>query len=247
MPDVLWGDLDRVGLASILQLLELEGHHGRVVVEGGHLLLIDGQVVGGAYLALDGIDAAVEALVRARGGFVVTDGTEEASGRGVGVQHVVLESCRILDDLERFGAMAPAAGLSAEGPLGRVLAAADGERTLADLIVGTEQTVVHVLPAYVQALEAGAVRGTYTSRADDLERLEVRGAPPSAPAAASAPAGPVDDPSDFDDLVFDARKLVRQRRFDEAVSTLERALRLRPDSRIVQQNLSRVLELQARG
>jgi hypothetical protein len=221
-----------------MQLLELEGHHGKLSIGDGHLRMIDGSLVGASFLGLDGRDAAVEALVRARGRFVVDDEAEEWGGAAVGVQYLILESCRVLDDLERFGTMAPPPGLSIGGLLSPLLSLADGERTFASLIASTGVPVVHALPPIVEAVEQGHLRGQPTRAVSDLELLWVR---------ASAPAAPVPEVAkpkgSFDDLVFAARKHVRARQYDDAARSLRAALEQRPDSRIAQQNLRRVLEL----
>lgn len=245
MPEFLSGDLDRVSMASVLQLLEMEGHHGRLRVGEGFVQLGDGSVVDASFAGLTGSDAAIEALVRARGGFVVDDDAKEGAGPGVGVQFLVLESCRLLDDLDRFGTMVPAAGLQAEGPLGALLAAADGARTFAALAHACELPVVTVLPAFVDAVEQGVVKGGYAADRADLQLLEVRAAVDVAPApeVAAAPAPPAAPEASFDDLLFDARKHARARRYDEALRALRAALAQRPDSRIAQQNLRRVQEL----
>ncbi len=238
MPEVLSGDLDRVSLASVLQLLELEGHHGKLSVGNGHMQMIDGSLVGASFHGLEGRDAAVEALVRARGRFVVDDEAEEWSGKAVGVQYLILESCRVLDDLERFGTMAPPAGQSMEGPLSSLLVDADGKRTFASLVAATGMPVVHALPPFMEAVERGHIRGQPTAAHADLELLWIRATDLPAP----TPLAPKIEGS-FDDLVFEARKHVRGRQYDAAAQTLRAALELRPDSRIAQQNLRRVLAL----
>ncbi|MCB9676420.1 MAG: DUF4388 domain-containing protein [Alphaproteobacteria bacterium] len=249
MHELLTGDLDRVALSSIVQLMEIEGHHGPVHVASGQLDFIDGRLVRARFLDLEGIDAAVEALVRARGVFRVSASSEDLEGKAVPVQSIVLESCRLMDDLQRYGSLVPERPQQAlDGTVGRVLRAADGERTIAALLAHTGVPVVHAVDPLVDAIDHGRIRARSSTRLDDLRLLDVRASVEVHVAAevvaAPEPAAPAPTGS-FDDLVFEARRLVRDRRFIDAENALRTAISMRPDSRIAHQNLSRVLSLKS--
>ncbi len=265
MPELLSGDLDRVSLASILQLVELEGHHGPVRIPSGQLDFIDGSLVRARFLSLTGRDAAVESLVRARGRFVVDEQMEEIDGEAMPLQHLILDSCRILDDLQRFGTLVPERpNRTPDQPvLVRLLqpVQAGSEVTFAALLAQTGVCAVEGVDVIVDAVESGVVRVKSSTRSDDLRLLDVReasavepieqtrpaSAPPVPPAdRAARTVDPVVEMS-FDDLVFSARRCVRERRYADAEAALERALSIRPDSRIAQQNLKRVRTLGQRA
>lgn len=239
--DVLSGDLDRVSLASVLQLLEMEGHQGTLVLAEGELGFVGGSLVSARFLGLEGANAAVEALVRARGWFSVHDGGEELEGQAVSIQSLVLESCRLLDEIHRVGGMAPLRPTAVPAGLETVLGKADGLTPLVELIAAAEAHVTAIIDPVCDAMYAGTLKGKPTSEADPVRRLEVRADRPVV--TGPEPTSPEVPLAAFDDLVFDARRYVRERRFDDAIAALQGALRQRPDSRIAQQNLNRVLKL----
>lgn len=239
MLECIRGDLDRVSFASVLQLVEMEGHDGPVEVANGLLNFIGGQLVKARFLDLDGPSAAVEALVRAKGPFVVRASTVEVTGSPVSVQHLILDSCRLVDDLRRYGVLVPEATREAPAGLEAVLAKADGRRSLASLIALSGVPVVRCLDLAIAAIDRRQVVTRKSDQVDDLELLDVRPTaiekttvvPPSVPQGS------------FDELVFQARKLVRDRRYDDAEAALVQAVALEPGSRIAQQNLKRIQDL----
>lgn len=249
MPDVLRGDLGGVSLASVLQLIELECFCGDLLLPAGEFRFHNGALVGGTYLALRDADAAVEALVRARGRFSLVAEVRLEQPAIAQISQLVIESCRILDELER---LAPARLVVvdrsvARGELGRLLDAVPEHGTMAAALVAEELHVVRVLDPLLRAIDQRAVElgpvepiPLSTLHVGGIDRPR-RVAPE---VAATPPPAPTAGPS-FDDLVFDARKHVRNRAWEAAEAALRRALELRPGSPIVSQNLNRVRSLRA--
>ena len=237
MPDsvLLEGSLDALTLAGVLQLVASEGIDARVEFARGHVTFADGILAGAGFLGLSGSPAVVEASVRARGRFALVPSLPDGATSRLGdVGPLVIEGFRISDEIVRFGARIPESGLAIGSVQG------DGETPLSNLITTADAHLVDVVPA-VLALEASGVAVGSPSDADPLAPLLVTGGIPTATPARS----PLDDLS-FDDLVFAARRLVRDRRLAEARAHLSRAAELRPDDRLVTQNLRRLDALEAR-
>ncbi|MEZ4316263.1 MAG: DUF4388 domain-containing protein [Myxococcota bacterium] len=259
MAEVLRGDLSGVSLASLLQLVELECFCGELSLSSGELGFHNGDLVQARFLGLSGLDAAIEALVRARGPFaLVQEGA--TSGEILGqTASLVIESCRLQDELERMGPasveVVDAGRLS--GELTQLVAALAHSGSVAAGIAKSGTHVVHVVDPLIEAVEVGAVRWGDANRPDDLRLLLVGAGevlPVPAPTTSIAEPLPEEEPMpvagasregtvSFDDLVFDARRHVRNRAWDEAESALRQALEIRPGSKIVAQNLNRVRSL----
>ncbi len=234
---LLAGNLDAVSLVSVLQLAESDGLTGTLHAGGGTFTLYDGALVGASYHGLEGFDAAVEALIRAGGPFRIVAEPVAPATPIAALNSLIVESFRLIDDLHRFGPMVLPEGLLDGLPT-------DGRSTVADLLHAGGLHVTAVIPALGKLQEAGDLRPLTVEAPIDLDRLRHRDTSSSTPAAAPAAPTPVEG-SSFDDLLFEARKLTRQRRFDEAIARLQAALDLRPDSRIAAQNLKRIQALQS--
>ncbi|MCA9567130.1 MAG: DUF4388 domain-containing protein [Myxococcales bacterium] len=239
MPDVLLaGNLGAVSLASLLQLADSDGLTGCLNVGGGELDLYDGVLVGARFHGLDGMDAAIEALVRASGPFRIDDVTRPPGTALMATHSLIVESFRVVDDLHRFGPMVLAEGTTEALP-------ADGQRPVARLVTDHGLQLVRVLPALSALQDAGRLRPLAHAGPVELEHLQIGGAP--APVEMPTPVvetGPVVPALGFDDLLFQARRLARQRRFDEAIAHMNAALEQQPGSRIALQNLKRIQTLQ---
>ncbi len=275
MREVLAGDLESISLASIVQFVEADGLSGRLDLGVGHLVFSEGNLVEAQCLSLEGTAAAVEALVRVRGRFVLRLGDVPAAPPLAEVVSLVLESCRVLDELERFGGVCFRPSPRLVGDIHGLVARFDGKTSLAEILAADERGVVTVLDAVVQAIEKRhldrvastntvvsevlALRGADTpaqpSRATSSRLAHVLAAPLPPAASGSPPPNPAPAPTPaaaqgadaFARLLLDARQHVRARELKEAEEKLLLALTLRPGDRIALQNYNRVLVLKERG
>ena len=270
MPEAFQGQLSAVSLAGILQLAESEYICGWLQVGTGRLGLHNGAVTRADYGSLTGVAAAVEALIREGGEFRLETGNDAVGSPIATPMNLVLESCRVQDELDRLagdvlvpveGAPAPAA----DSPLAPFWKACDGARSVARLLHDEDLPVCGTVDALLGAMERGDMRRVAgTDDTAELLRREsslTQASPPSEPAPRSEPArAPVADVEpavapmpeaspfegmSFDDLMFLARKEVRRRDFDRAEDALMQALSLSPGSRIAVQNLNRVRSLRS--
>ena len=269
MPEAFQGQLSAVSLAGILQLAESEYICGWLQVGTGRLGLYNGSVTKADYGTLTGVAAAVEALIREGGEFRLEPGNEAVGSAIATPINLVLESCRVQDELDRLAGdvlrpaegVSPPASHSALAPFWKVC---DGTRSVARLIHDEDLPVCGTVDALISALERGDLQ--LVSGSDDTAEMLRREStlPPAPPAAAaqSPVRSPVEEtapvvappavekasPFDgmtFDDLMFLARKEVRRRDFDRAEDALLQALSLSPGSRIAVQNLNRVRSLRS--
>lgn len=264
MPEAFRGELDSVSLAGLLQLMESESLHGRLEVPGGSISVSNGLVTAADYRGLSGAVAAVEALVRARGTFVFHAGVEVPASPIAQTLGLVMESCRIVDELERIGPLhlerTDELDRSALEDLDlRLFARAlDGSQPVVELVAARELHVAPTLTWLAEQLELGALREVGQTDISALDRVLAResrattpapapraptpmpGGRQQAPDAASATAG-----LSYDDLIFAARSQARNRDYHAAEQSLLAALALHPGDRIAAQNLSRVRSLKA--
>lgn len=265
MGEALRGNLDRVSLSGVLQLLESESLHGRLRLDRGEIASRNGALTEARYRGLTGVVAVLEALVTARGSFTFDDAADVPNGSLGSTPGLVMESCRIIDDLERLG---PIHFARADGWAPKIddldlrlfARALDGTRPAVDLIAERD---LHVVPT-VRWLEARAaareLRPMGQTEVSALERLRAITAAaavtapatadrrPAAPAPAPAPAAPIaaaitPEAGGADDLIFEARSASREGRYEDAERALLQALSLRPGDRIAAQNLTRVRRL----
>lgn len=259
MAELLSGRLDRISIASIIQLIEVEGCVGRLNLCKGSLTFSNGQLVGATFLTLQGLDAALEAMLRARGTFSLTS-SQPVSGEAItDGMTLVMEYCRLQDELLRLGSArmevrndAPLRGVS-EALIPHLRAGL----TLAEALRRAGEPVVPVLDPIADAITAGAIRLAGTVSIDVMEALALGSEAEEQPAKTAEKPGigtvprrsPPKPPPElsFDDLVMEARRLVRRRDIDEAQRLLQEALAMRPDDRIVAQNLNRIQQLRARA
>jgi hypothetical protein len=259
MGEVLRGHLGGVSLGSVLQLVEIECFCGTLMLASGELAFFNGEVVDARFLGLTGADAGVEAMVRARGPFSLRSADVAARAALAPVSGLIIESCRVLDEVERMGAL-PVTRVDVRpsaGEFARFCSVAPG-MSVAGAVARAGVHLVRVLDPLLAALQAGSIGLGLEPLADGLRALDVgvplspdtpsvppvTAGPPSA-APTPVPAARAVDARSFDELVFDARRLVRGRAWDEAEATLRRALEIRPGSPIVAQNLNRVRSLRA--
>ena len=224
--EIMSGELGEISLAAILQLALYEAVSGWLAVPtDGLITLMRGHVIDARCGNLVGVEALRELLFLAGGRFVLTRG-EPPPGLPIdNVTFASVDAYRLRDEWARLRdtVLRPIAGTTWQ-PAGRGLDhlgdALDGRRTLAEVVQRCGGGVTLILDAVIDALALGL-----------LERVK--------PDAAAAPAEPVIDPGlGFFDLVDRGRDRLRAGDLDAAEHLLRRALELRPDDRVVLQNLA---------
>ncbi|MES2638934.1 MAG: DUF4388 domain-containing protein [Myxococcota bacterium] len=234
MPEILRGDLQAVGLSTVLQAVEAEGLTGKISVPRGEIEVHMGNVVSARVANLGGIDALMELFLQPGGTFVVHT-AEVVPAVALGpLTTLVLDGCRLLDEWQRIAASAllPTGTGPLPATLARLTPHLDGRTAIRDGVTTAGEWRCRVIDPLIQALEDG--------------RLSQHDAVVS---PAAAPAPPVDTPTPGDDTSFDAtidtaRRLVREGRLGEARAAFERALVDRPNDRIALQNLRRLAALE---
>lgn len=263
MPEALRGELGLVSLASVLQLAESEYLCGDVVLRGGTIELHNGNIVAASFADCSGVSGAVEALLRASGTFRVQTRQARAAGASIAnAMSVVLESCRLQDELERLGGQVLRArdGFTGSERIAGIVSRLDGERALARHMLDAGCAIAPCLDELVDAVERGDLIETGAEDAEAVAALlagpdtaddtpAVNDAPQAeatedeAPERAAPPAPPAG--VSLDDLIFDARREARRRHYDRAEELLEQALQLAPGDRILAQNLNRIRSLRS--
>jgi hypothetical protein len=221
--EILQGDLFEVGLAALLQLAQYEALSGWLeVARRGAITLYKGQAVDSRCAALRGLDALRELLFHRGGRFSLRRGaTEPPGGPALSVTFALMDAYRLRDEFARVSDCAfrapPARPWPDVGaPVDRVVARCDGRRTLAQACQAADEPFTLVIDPLLHAIGDGR-----------LERADLVHA-----ARDDLPAG-----ADFFELVDRGRDLMRQGEHRSAHAVLLRALALRPDDRVVQQNL----------
>lgn len=233
--EILNGELSEVSLVALLQLCQWERISGWVHVDRrGTITLSEGAAVAATCGALTQVLALRELLFHRGGTFSLHRGEVPTRAPLESVICVAMDAYRLRDEWQRIAHihLRPAGGRPWT-PRG-----ADFDAIVARLQRGAtlEEAVTESDAPWTTALEEAleAIAGGH------LER--VKGAKP-APTAATAGVTAL---LDFDALVDRGRELMRRGNYEAAEGTLLRALALRPDDRVVQQNL-RVLTIRLRG
>lgn len=225
---VLSGDLTRVSLASVLQLLDTECSTGRLELPPlGRMLLREGQPVEVHLGPLRGPDAFNSLFLAPSQTFELHDEPVEG-GRPLGqMTPLVLGALRISDEWSRLAAMVlrPAPGATPKG-LGAVIPHLDGHATLAEAVALGGAAPAQVVDPLLDALEA---RQLVQAGRPDPERARAAALPPS--------------PEDFYALIDQGRVELRAGRLAQAEAAFRRALMARPGERLAEQNLRRVIQL----
>lgn len=259
MPEALRGELGLVSLASVLQLAESEYLCGDVVLRGGTIELHNGNIVAASFADCSGVSGAVEALLRASGTFRVQTRQARAAGASIATaMSVVLESCRLQDELERLGGQVLRArdGFTGSERIAGIVSRLDGERALARHMLDAGCAIAPCLDELVDAVERGDLIETGAEDAEAVaallagpdtpavnDALQAEATEDEAPERAAPPAPPAG--VSLDDLIFDARREARRRHYDRAEELLEQALQLAPGDRILAQNLNRIRSLRS--
>jgi len=233
----LRGALEHIRLGSLLQLAEAEMISGRLVLEGrGTVELHRGQPTAARFGSeVEGTSALRELFFADAGEFHVDlDDVAEAPPLGP-VIALVLDGCRLVDEWERLAplhlAWEPAWETSANEGIERLIAAVrdvlerlDGRRTTDAVVVDSGRCRAEVVDPLRLLLDEGF-----------LEQVD----PPEAPSpAAFEGLEALDDR--YDSLVAQGRALLRAADLAGSEDAFRAALSLRPDDRVVAQNLRHV-------
>jgi hypothetical protein len=222
--EILQGDLFDVGLAALLQLVQYESLSGWLeVARRGVITLHKGQATDARCGALRGLYAVRELLFHRGGRFSLRRGATEPAPGGVveNVTFALMDAYRMRDEFARVSDCtfrpAPARPWpGGDAPLDHVVARCDGRRTLAQALQAAGEPWTPVIDPLLQAIADGRLEraDAVTHLRDDLPASE-----------------------DFFELVDRGRDLMRQGEHRSAHAVLLRALAMRPDDRVVQQNL----------
>jgi len=220
--EILSGDLSDISLTSLLQLAQYEAISGWLcVARRGEIVISKGQVLDARCGPLGGLEALRELVFHRGGRFSLLRGEPDGPRMIENVTFAVMDAYRLRDEWARIaGVVLRPAGDERWRPTGglldRVVLHLDGRRTVADSVAAAaaEGVLTLMLDAVLDAVNLG---------------LLVR-------VAAPAPA-PEEPDLNFYQLIDRAQSLMRGGNYERAEHHLRRALALRPDDRVAQQNL----------
>ena len=223
--EVLTGDLFEISLASLLNLVQHEALTGWLsVARRGAITLKKGQLRSARCGPLDGIDGLRELIFHRGGHFSLVRG-EPAESDDPPITcgtFALMDAYRLRDEWARLAPMSlrTAGGCAWQptgGPIDQVATRFDGRRTVAEAVRAGDGPLTPLIDPLLQALTNGL-----------LERV-------ARPETAAQPAGP--QSNDFYELVDLGRERMRRGEHEAAQTLLLQAMALRPDDRVVQQNL----------
>lgn len=218
--EILSGDLADISLTSLIQLAQYEVFSGWLVIaRRGEIAIGKGHVLDATCGPLSGVEALRELLFHRGGRFRLLRGEPPVRRAIENVTFAVMDAYRLRDEWGRLAGLvlAPTSDQPWKptgGLLDSVVVNLDGRRTLAEAVAASSGFFTLVIDALLDALNLGLV-----------VRVAAR-----APAAA--------EPNlDFYELMDRGQALMRGGSYEAAERMLSRALALRPDDRVAQQNL----------
>lgn len=188
---IFGGDLRDVSLSSLLQLARAEAVSGWIrVTPRGEVSLIAGKVVGAACGPLHGVAALRELLFLDAGHFVVVRGEPSGTCIVEDTTAVVMDAYRLRDEWARISAavlrrVPSRPWTPTGGPLDFVIAAIDGQRTIAAVVAQQGGVVTPFVDALIAAMTDGLFERVRAPREHDRAA-----APPAPPAIPPPPAAP---------------------------------------------------------
>ncbi len=218
--EILAGDLSDISLTSLLQLAQYEAISGWLcIARRGEISLSKGHVLDATCGALTGLEALRELVFHRGGRFSLLRGEPKGSRAIENVTFAVMDAYRLRDEWTRIAGVVlrPAGGETwrpTGGLLDTFIVNFDGRRTVAETVAGATGCATLLLDALLDAINLG---------------LLVRVAAPTAPA--------IEPDLNFYELIDRAQALMRRGNYETAEQHLQRALALRPDDRVAQQNL----------
>lgn len=234
---VLACDLGAVPLTEVLQLAEASRLTGLLTVGTTEIRWCEGRMVGASCGERTGLCVVLDLFLVDRGRAVFDRrevkevGADPALADGFAVQ---MQGCQLADEWDRRAAdvYAPLGTASGLGGL-----PFDGQATLEAVIIEAGGGWSGVASAVLASIERGELehvgRGTRMRTAHMAEVAAVEIAEPAIPADAPE--------VDVDGAISLGRRAYKDGRFSDAIRHFQVALDLRPDDRVVAQNLRRSL------
>lgn len=221
MAELLQADGRQVRVSTLLQIADLEVLTGRLVSSAGlEIGFHQGEIVRARLGALVGVVAAQEGFLIAHERLSLESREEPAAHPIAPVLALIVEGCRLADDWGRLSTKVLVARGETPSDLPtdavRLLRALDGRRPVGAVAERHGLTRSLLVDPLLGLLESGAL----------VEAV-----------------APVVDDDAFDDLLARARSQVRSGGYDQARTTFEAALSLRPGDPTVRQNLRRLDQL----
>lgn len=260
MLDALSGDLRFVRLSSLLQLVEAEGITGALTLVGnGSLRLSRGDIAAVSAGPLEGYAALRTLFFVPDGRFELAVDPDPDAPRSpplVPVTRAVLDGVRLLDEWARIGpnVYGPLATPPAlPSPADQLVAALDGSRALQELVLALRISPALVVDPLLDLIEGAVLQETAPAAAPTpwpgvrALRGDEKGGEPPATSIPTQTTLTVETPLDYDQLLLDGRRLLREGDFEAAERCFTQAVDLRPDDRIAAQNLRRVKQLRESG
>ena len=259
MPEALRGDLTHVRLSSLLQLVEAEGAAGALSFPGsGVVRLSRGDIIEAAAGPLSGYAAVRTLFFVPSGPFVLDVIAQDPDGPRrpplAPVPRAVRDGVRLRDEWARIGGM----GLAATGPLPElpgpaadVLGRLDGKRPLQALVLEARVSPALVVDTALDLLEAAHIDEVSDALPHEpwpgISAMQSAGQPTllSYSSISTQTSLTPADPLDYDQLLENGRRLLREADFEGAESAFTAALAARPDDRIAAQNLRRARQLRS--
>ncbi len=230
--EVLAGDLVEISLSSLLFLVQHEVIDGWMTVgRRGVVTMRKGQIIAVRCGSLRGHDALRELIFHRGGRFSIVRGEvrdEDQDGPHVANPTLaMMDAYRLLDEWARLLPLVlrvPAAKpwRATGGALDSLVAKFDGRRSLAEIVRVEAFYLTLLIDPLLEVIAAGLiVRSSSSSGSSGGESVQV----------------PTPTSEDFYELLERGRDCARRGQFNEAHTLLTQALALRPDDRVVQQNV----------
>ncbi len=250
MAEILRGELGRIRLSSLLQVVEGELLDASLSLAGGSVKFRYGQVVKAELGALQRGLAVLE-LFWFRGPFVL----EEWQGEGEALaptMTLVMEGSRLLDEWSRLSRcyLVPVEGRECAG-MNALVPLLDGRRTLEDIVAGAGLSKAMATDRCCSWLEEGSLKQLSRPIAAAVTMDRSGGTLPAAvaapvAAATPAPAAPTVSAKTYADAMDLGRRLLREGRLTDAEAAFGIALQFSPQDPVARQNLRWVAQVRAR-
>lgn len=233
--EILAGDLFEISLASLLFLVQYEAINGWLTIaKRGVVTMTKGHISSARCGSLRGHDGLRELLFHRGGRFSIVRGELEGT-EGPPVANptfAMMDAYRLRDEWTRLAPQilrVPAARpwRATGGPLDATVAQFDGRRGVAEALRSRDGALCPLIDPLLEAIATGL-----------LERISGGAAATEVAPAAAVPAAI----GDFYELVERGRDCVRRGEYKAAHDLLTQALALRPDDRVVQQNLRALVQ-----
>jgi hypothetical protein len=230
MREILRGDLEVLNLASVLQLIEAEAITGRMSFDqGAEIRFKHGQLVSATIGHRNGVQAVEEMFLTPMATFVVSQ-VEVHEERVLGMMTgVIMSGLRLSDEWARLSplVLGPRPGREIkDAALAALVKQMDGARTFVEVVQAAGTFPVAAIDPIVRGLDEGLLREVSAP------------APERARAALSPPS-----PEEYYPLIDEGRNHLKLGQLAEAEAAFRRAQMARPDDRLAEQNLKRVLQL----